>query len=243
MVQHKFILIISFLLYISVSICLLGCQQKSDPHVVSHEINTKKQIIQMHWKDKNEEGYENFNHLKDALAKEGKNLIFAMNGGMFNKDQSPTGLYIENGEILSKLDTQTQGYGNFYIQPNGIFYLTKDKKAKICKTTDFRPSTDILFATQSGPMLLINGKIHKALTKGSKNIHIRNGVGLLPNGNLVFGISKQKINFYDFASFFKDLGCQNALYLDGFVSKMYLPAKNWTDLGGEFGVIIAEHED
>ena len=89
-------------------------------------------------------------------------------------------------------------------------------------------------------MLLIDGHIHPKLTKGSSNLHIRNGVGVLPDGKLIFAMSKEKINFYDFATFFKNNGCQNALYLDGFVSRTYLPSKNWEQMDGNFGVIIAE---
>ena len=51
-------------------------------------------------------------------------------------------------------------------------------------------------------------------------------------------MSKVPINFYDFATFFKDQGCSNALYLDGFVSRTYLPEKKWEQTNGNFGVII-----
>jgi uncharacterized protein YigE (DUF2233 family) len=87
-------------------------------------------------------------------------------------------------------------------------------------------------------MLVINGKIHPAFKKGSTKLNIRNGVGILPNNNVVFAISKTEINFYDFAEYFQQLGCKNALYLDGFVSRMYLPEKNWTQTDGNFGVLI-----
>jgi uncharacterized protein YigE (DUF2233 family) len=88
-------------------------------------------------------------------------------------------------------------------------------------------------------MLLINNVIHPAFKDGSTNVNIRNGVGILPNGNIVFAMSKEAINFYEFAKYFKSLGCQNALYLDGFVSKTYLPEKKWIQTDGDFGVIIA----
>jgi uncharacterized protein YigE (DUF2233 family) len=55
-----------------------------------------------------------------------------MNGGMYLKDQSPQGLYIENETEKSKLDTTHNAYGNFYMQPNGIFYLTDSNKPAIC---------------------------------------------------------------------------------------------------------------
>ncbi len=162
-----------------------------------------------------------------------------MNGGMYLKDRSPQGLYVENGKILKEIDTVRQAYGNFYMQPNGIFYITKDKKAFVCSSSDYK-NKDILFATQSGPMLLINGKMHPRFIKGSNNLNIRNGVGILPDGKILFVMSKEKVNFYDFATFFQSQACENALYLNGFVSKTYLPKENWIDTGGNFGVLIAE---
>ena len=87
-------------------------------------------------------------------------------------------------------------------------------------------------------MLVLDGQIHPAFKEGSKNLNIRNGVGILPNNKVVFAMSKSEINFYDFAKFFQNLGCKNALYLDGFVSRCYFPEKNWTQTDGNFGVII-----
>lgn len=208
--------------------------------LISHIINPKKQEIHFYWKDKNGNTYASLNNLKSKLEQEDKQLVFAMNGGMYNKDKTPQGLYIDNGVLIAKIDTVNKGYGNFYLQPNGIFYLTNDNTPVICPTTKFKKNVEIKYATQSGPMLLIDDKIHPKFTKGSVNVHIRNGVGILPDGNLLFAMSKEKINFYDFASYFKQNGCMNALYLDGFVSRTYLPSKNWEQLDGDFGVIIGE---
>lgn len=161
-----------------------------------------------------------------------------MNAGMFNSEPAPQGLYIENNKTLKALD-KAKGSGNFYLKPNGVFYLTKENKPVIVKTEDFIDKGNIKYATQSGPMLLIDGKMHPAFKEGSSNLNIRNGVGILPDNSLVFALSKGEINFYDFAKFFQKLGCKNALYLDGFVSKAYLPAQNWMSLDGNFGVMIA----
>jgi len=202
--------------------------------------NLKLQHLQFYWKDKEDINYKNFENLKQSATEENKTLVFAMNGGMFNKDLSPQGLYIEKGIVKSEIDTSKNKYGNFYMHPNGIFYLTNSKQAVICKTEDFSLTENIEYATQSGPMLLINGEIHHKFREGSANLHIRNGVGILPNGALLFAMSKTPINFFDFATYFKQNGCKNALYLDGFVSRTYLPSKNWQQLDGNFGVIIAE---
>ena len=191
---------------------------------------------------KNSKGipYSNFKTLQTYLSSQNKHLKFAMNGGMYLRNLSPQGLYIENGKRIKGIDRAQDSYGNFYMQPNGIFYITKEKKAHVISTKEFKDSDTINYATQSGPMLVIDGKIHHKFMPNSKNVHIRNGVGILPNGNLLFAISSHKINFYNFATFFKQHGCKNALYLDGFVSRIYLPEQDITNQDGLFGIIIGE---
>lgn len=209
---------------------------------VGHTVDIRKQNLKFFWKNDNGVGYGNFLRLKQSLKSKGQKLTFAMNGGMYLKDRSPQGLYIEHGEVLSKLNTVKEAYGNFYLQPNGVFAIYKNNTAKITVSSQFKLTEDIKYATQSGPMLVIDGKTHSKFTKGSKNVHIRNGVGILPNGQLLFVISSKEVNLYDFAQYFKEQKCKNALYLDGFVSRMYLPEKEWTQTDGNFGVIIAEIE-
>lgn len=160
-----------------------------------------------------------------------------MNGGMFEKNNFPKGLYIENLKILNKIDTLS-GEGNFYLNPNGVFYLTKNTEAELTETKKFKYNSNIKYATQSGPMLLINDEINPIFKKDSKNLNIRNGVGVLENGNVVFVMSKNEVDFYNFASIFKQLGCKKALYLDGFVSRAYYPEGNWIQKDGDFGVMI-----
>jgi uncharacterized protein YigE (DUF2233 family) len=209
-----------------------------DEKIISFIVNTKKQDVTFYWKDDSNKIIRSINNLKNYVESKNEELIFAMNGGMFNKDYSPHGLYIEKQKTIIPIDT-LPGKGNFYLKPNGIFYITTDNKPIILETSNFKADSAIKYATQSGPMLLINGKIHPEFREGSKNLQIRNGVGILPNNKVVFAMSKQEINFYDFACYFKNLGCENALYLDGLVSRTYLPEKNWLQIDGNFGVIIA----
>ena len=206
---------------------------------LSYIVHPDSQEVGFYWKDDKGNIFKSFKNLKNWLSENNKELLFAMNAGMFTKKHAPLGLYIENGKTLKKVNRTKDAYGNFYLQPNGIFYLTNDNKPVICKTTDFKNNKNIKYATQSGPLLLIDGRYHPKLNKGSKSTHFRNGVGILPNGDLIFAMSKRKVNFYNFATFFKEQGCKNALYLDGFVSKTYLPSKGYDELGGSFGVMIA----
>lgn len=208
--------------------------QQKDTRFLS--FTTDASSINFYWKDDSGKILGSIQNLKTYVEASGKELRFAMNGGMYLRDQSPQGLYIEKGIAYVKLDTAS-GVGNFYLKPNGVFYITNDNRAVVCQTKDFI-NTNIKLATQSGPMLLINGEIHPAFKKGSANLNIRNGVGILPDGRVVFAMSKAEVNFYDFAEFFKNLGCKNALYLDGFVSRTHLPEESWTQLDGNFGVLI-----
>lgn len=182
----------------------------------------------------------NLGKLKQVVEAQGNKLLFAMNGGMYRPDRSPQGLYVEDGRQLTPLDTVQEAYGNFYLQPNGVFFIDSLGRAGISTTIQFdtlRPA--VRFATQSGPMLVIDGQLHPVFRKGSSNLHIRNGVGVIDAHRLVFAISRRPVNLYDFASLFRDyFGCENALYLDGAISRLYLPTLGRDDLGGDFGPII-----
>jgi uncharacterized protein YigE (DUF2233 family) len=215
----------------------LGTTPKDENDLKFLSFVTDASSIKFYWKDDNGQIFRSIQNLKQFIETKNQELKFAMNGGMYMNDNSPQGLFIQNNTALTPLDTLS-GTGNFYLKPNGVFYLTKDNKAVVCQTKEFIDNGQINFATQSGPMLLIDGQIHQAFKKGSINLNIRNGVGILPENKVVFAMSKQEVNFYDFAEFFKNLGCKNALYLDGFVSRTYLPDENWKQTDGNFGVII-----
>ncbi len=217
-------------------------QSKSEANrFVTYKIDIKKQDLKLFWKDDKNEPFRSIQNLKLWLNKNNKNLVFAMNAGMYKSGNSPQGLFIEKHKVLSPLDTSA-GTGNFYLKPNGVFYITTDNIPVICNTTNFINTGKIKYATQSGPMLVIDGQIHSAFKEGSTNLNIRNGVGILPDNKVVLVMSKKEINFYDFANYFKSIGCKNALYLDGLVSRTYLPEKQWIQTDGDFGVIIGVTE-
>ncbi|MCC9019308.1 MULTISPECIES: phosphodiester glycosidase family protein [Flavobacterium] len=219
----------------------VGVKVYADDQFVVYKADLKEQDLRLYWKNDKGGNFGSIENLKLWLEKNKATLKFAMNGGMYKRDNSPQGLYIEKQEILVALDT-LKAAGNFYLKPNGVFYLTTKRIARICKTEDFRNDNTIEYATQSGPMLVIDGKIHPDFNKASSNLNIRNGVGILPDGKVIFVLSKKEINFYDFANYFKSLGCKNALYLDGFVSRAYVPSENWIQTDGNFGALFAVTE-
>ena len=231
--------LLALIVFVALGLFSRGQCPISNDSLLIHCINPKKQHIKFYWKDDTNQPFRNFGNLNNWLSKKGQKLVFAMNGGMYKTDNSPLGLYIDSGKTITSIN-KASASGNFYLKPNGVFYITKENNAVVTTTEKFKQSSSIKYATQSGPMLVIDGKIHPEFKQGSSNLNIRNGVGVLPNGQVIFVMSKQPINLFDFANFFLKAGCKNALYLDGFVSRTYLPAQNWVQTSGNFGVIIAE---
>jgi uncharacterized protein YigE (DUF2233 family) len=202
-------------------------------------VNRTQDTIRFMWKDSNGGNFSSFGAVKEYLARQEKTLVFATNGGIFDRNRAPLGLYVENGVELNALNTQ-HGHGNFYLMPNGVFYVAKTKFG-IVKTAQFaRLEKDILYATQSGPMLVDNGRINPRFNKTSDSFYVRSGVGVDKSGNAIYAISNSAVNFYALALLFREkLHCRNALYLDGAISKMYLPKLGRQELEGSFAVIIA----
>ncbi len=185
--------------------------------------------------------YGGFAAIANALRPQGDALAFAMNAGMFRPDYRPVGLYVEAGRQLSPANTRA-GPGNFHMKPNGIFYFDA-KTAGIMETGRFLKSgLKPEYATQSGPMLVIDGNLHPKIEVSGTSEKIRNGVGVKDGHIVVFAISEEPVTFYSFATLFRDrLKCPDALYLDGSVSSLYEPASGRDDgllpLGPIIGVV------
>jgi uncharacterized protein YigE (DUF2233 family) len=222
-------------------VLLVGNCAPADPGYVRYEVDVRRQDLRLYWKDDANRPLRSLHRLRTWLAGHGRQVVFAMNAGMFKPDFSPLGLFIQDGKLVAPLNTAS-GAGNFYLKPNGVFYTTFSHQARICSSPRFRYSSQVQYATQSGPLLVLDGQIHPAFTAGSRNRQIRNGVGILPNGHALFVLSKQKVSLYEFADYFRRQGCRNALYLDGFVSRAYVPAQQWEQTDGDFGVMIGVTE-
>ncbi len=59
-------------------------------------------------------------------------------------------------------------------------------------------------ATQSGPMLVINGQLHPKFSEDGQSRKIRNGVGVLDGDTVFFALSEGAVSFADFARLFRD---------------------------------------
>ena len=178
-----------------------------------------------------------FAAVNDLLRREGEALTFAMNAGMYHADRAPVGLYIENGVELAPIIT-SDGPGNFGLLPNGVFCIGSG--FAVIEARGFAASPPACrYATQSGPMLVIDGALHPRFLPDSDSYNIRNGVGVTADGTAVFAISGARVNFHTFARLFRDvLGTPNALFMDGSISRLYAPNLDRNDQGFPMGPIV-----
>lgn len=176
--------------------------------------------VQVVWKDDKGEPYRRFDQVQAAFAKQGKSVKFLMNAGIFEPGGIPSGLHIEGGKTLRPINL-ADAPGNFFLKPNGVCTFSPGSPF-IGSAATWKPTGKESWGIQSGPMLLIAGQRHPAFTGNSQSKLLRNGVGVDDKGRLVFAITDQgqEVNFWDFAGLFLKLGCKNALFLDGDISKM-----------------------
>jgi uncharacterized protein YigE (DUF2233 family) len=179
-----------------------------------------------------------FADLEKSLGVGAANVAFAMNAGMFDEQGRAIGLLVENGKQLHAINLH-RGGGNFGLLPNGVFLVRASGTAEVVTGDRYRPSPDIRFATQSGPMLVIDGKLHPKFDPDGESRNIRNGVGIAPNGTPMFVISNDSVSFGKLARFFRDdLKAQNALYFDGAVSSLWDPADERRDMHDQLGPMV-----
>jgi len=180
-----------------------------------------------------------FQRIDKALQDGGKRLAFAMNAGMYHGDRSPVGLYVEN-KVITRDIVPNAGPGNFGLLPNGVFCIG-DGFLYALETFKFlETQPDCIHATQSGPMLVIDGALHPRFLPDSTSRYVRNGVGTTADGTrAVFAISNRPVTFHDFGTLFRDhLKLPNALYFDGNVSRLYAPDMGRADAGFPLGPIV-----
>ncbi len=193
-----------------------------------------------------------FKTIANQAQSNGSDLAFAMNAGMFTRERNPQGLYIENGREKYKTDLRKSGYGNFYMQfkknkpdfglSNGVFLISQEKGAHIVFPDSLKSfnKKQLTLATQSGPLMVKDGVFNEHFNQGSPNLNIRNGVGIINDKKVVFVISNEPVNFYEFSQLFRDFfHCKDALYLDGVISQIYAPELGTLqNTGSGFGPIL-----
>lgn len=240
-------LVITLLVATSAQAQLCAEESFEDVAYVVCTIDPATSDLRLFWKNDQGKPYRTFSNVAAAVSDQGMELGLAVNAGMYQSDFSPLGLYVENGEQLRPADTVSIGgpqrqIPNFYKKPNGIFFLDKTG-AGILPTNEFLDAQPtVRFATQSGPMLVIENELYPALIPGSTDRTRRSGVGVCEDRQIRFAISNSRVNFHDFARLFRDeLACPNALFLDGGRGVgLYLPEMGRNDFPwhGGYGPIF-----
>lgn len=180
-----------------------------------------------------------FQNVDMLLEGEGLRLGFAMNAGMYHQDRQPVGHYVEDGVETAPV-ISSKGPGNFGLLPNGVFCIGNGW-AQVYETFRYlREEPDCLFASQSGPMLVIDAELHPRFLPDSDSRHFRNGVGTTADGRTAwFVISNEPVTFHNFGSLFRDaLKVPQALYFDGKISRLYAPGLGRHDGGFPMGPIV-----
>lgn len=159
------------------------------------------------------------------MLSQGRWLVVAMTGGMFEADGSPVGWCATEGKTVREANL-ANGEGNFFLKPNGVFALIGGKA--VIKETAAAAADPTLagsrLVTQSGPLLVTGGVIHAGFKADSMNRRIRNAVGVTAKGAVWWAISEVEVSFHESATFFRDeLACPDALFLDGQVSRLHAP--------------------
>jgi uncharacterized protein YigE (DUF2233 family) len=181
-----------------------------------------------------------FEALEPALGEPRERLLFAMNAGMYDDQGRPIGLYVEAGRTRQAVNLRN-GPGNFHLKPNGVFAVAADGRVAIVPSEGvsrlpFRPH----WASQSGPMLVVEGRLHPRFQANGASLNVRNGVGVADPHTAWFAISEEPVSFGRFARLFRDaLGCRIALYFDGTVSSLWDPGAGRRDSGYQIGPMVA----
>lgn len=200
------------------------------------EVDARSETIRLFLRDENGDILGSFSAVENAIP---QTLTFAMNAGMYHDDRAPVGHYVENGLQTMRV-IPNAGPGNFGLLPNGVFCI-REGRADVIETLAYlEQNMTCDFATQSGPMLVIDGALHPRFISGGTSKNVRNGVGTNADGTrVVFAISNDAVNFDTFGRLFRDhLNLPNALYFDGRVSRLFSPALGRSDFGPKMGPIV-----
>ena len=190
-------------------------------------IDLKHEQLGLYWRNPQDgQAFGSIEGLRQWGLAHDRRLLFAANAGIYDRKFAPLGLYVENGKTVVPLNLAhgDPAAGNFSLLPNGVFAIYPDGHAAVRTSAAFKADDKAAqVATQSGPMLLIDGKLNEQFVDDSSSLKWRSGVCARSPHEVVFAVSEAPVNFHTFGRLFRDkLGCRDALYLDGSISQFYV---------------------
>ena len=145
----------------------------------------------------------------DELAKSSA-AVLAVNGGFFSEEHRSIGLLISQGKVLNKLHNTSWW---------SIFAISKTNQARIISPRFYAENASQLdFAVQAGPRLVINGEIPEFRDRYAD----RTALGIAPDGKILLLVTEGSgLLLQQLAEVFVQderrggLGCLDAMALDG----------------------------
>ena len=147
-----------------------------------------------------------------AAAKQ--QVVFAMNGAKCDKNLKPLGLLIKG---LTKYKDFAPGINVFgAAEPGAVFAIDRSNGVSIIPGKHFKAANDLAnyrLAIQSGITLISKAFMNPDITRAASR-QVCNGIGVKANGDVIFAIADDKMSLHEFAVFFQDLNCRDAMLLD-----------------------------
>jgi len=195
-------------------------------------VDLKRETLSLHWREPSSgQPFSSIESLRQWGEAHGQRLLFAANAGIYDHKFAPLGLYVEDSKTLVPLNLAhgNPASGNFSLLPNGVFAIYADGHAAVRTSEAFKADRkSVRYATQSGPMLLIDGKLNDQFLDDSSSLKWRSGVCAKSPTDVVFAASEAPVNFHTFGRLFREkLGCRDALYLDGSISQLYVEGQGY----------------
>jgi exopolysaccharide biosynthesis protein len=167
-------------------------------------------------------GYYKVDLVQTSRIAQNKEAVAAINGGFFNRKEGGGVSYFEMGDSVIHRPGDAGGIVDSII--NGAILLTKNKILEIeaANTTRYyEESGEETFVIFTGPLLISDSKLQRLPDIGfTHKRHPRTCVGITKDSILfvtIDGRAEQAdgMSLYELQKYMKDLGCIDAINLDG----------------------------
>lgn len=159
-------------LLLLLALCVAGAASlasaaAAEPRYTVVKIDLRRERLELFLRDDTGIEFKRLDRLEAWLAARNRQLVFAMNAGMYHADFSPVGLLVQEGQEVAPLNLAA-GTGNFFLRPNGVFLVSDEGRPRVVESSEYPAlSRGVRLATQSGPLLLRRGVVHPAFIPDS----------------------------------------------------------------------------